>query len=206
MSGNTLWFATSRKTRPSNRRMKACSDSHNLTQYSTSKSHRLQIEYGPTDHLEQLACCRLLLERLLQVFSVCLEAVEVVLLAIAPALFLETGADPRPQQHRVEWLRQIVLGSCLDAMDGTVHLRRSRDHDNRHHAQAYVRLHALQHFQSIDVWHHQVEQDEIEVGIGQRIQSGLTTDRHRNAIAVAGQPARQQISIGVIVVHDKNCS
>ena len=60
---------------------------------------------------------------------------EVGALLIAQALLLEAGADPRPEQHAVERLRQIVLGAELDAADHALDLVHGRDHDHRDVAQ-----------------------------------------------------------------------
>ena len=63
---------------------------------------------------------------------------QVLGLPVVQALALERGADARPEQHRVERLRQIVLGAELDAADHAVQLRDRRDHDHRHVAQHRV--------------------------------------------------------------------
>ena len=67
-----------------------------------------------------------------------------------------------------------------------------------------IGLHAHKHVKSVDVGHHQVEQDEVELIVGERLKRLLTAGRRSDAMAIAGQSARQEIAVGLDIVHDEN--
>ena len=90
---------------------------------------------------------------------------------IAPALLLETGADPRLQQHRVEWLGQVVLRAELNTAHHAVEVVERRDHDHRDVAQPGIELEAPQDLEAVHVRHHDVEQDQVDRLAGEPLQS-----------------------------------
>ena len=92
-----------------------------------------------------------------------LDPFQVAALAIAPALALQAGADPRPQQDGVERLRQIVLCAALDAPDHAVGLLQAGDHDHRDVVQPLIGFEAFQHLETVQLGHQEIKQDEVEL-------------------------------------------
>ncbi len=99
-----------------------------------------------------------------------LDSTQILLLAVAPALLVDARIDPCPQQNRIERLRQIVLGPGLDAAQGALGLRQGRDHDDRNPPQPLIGLYLHQHIEPADIRHHEIEQDEVELFIVERLQ------------------------------------
>ena len=73
----------------------------------------------------------------------------------------EAGADPRPKEDGVEWLREVVLGSELDAPHDAGEVVEGGDHDHRNLAQHRIRLHLLERAHAVELGHHDVEQNDV---------------------------------------------
>jgi len=58
--------------------------------------------------------------------------------------------------------------------DGALGLGQGCDHDNRNATQPLIGLHAHKHVKPVDVGHHQIEQHEVELIVGERLQRLLT--------------------------------
>jgi hypothetical protein len=126
------------------------------------------------------------------------------LLAVAQPLLVERGVDPRPQQDRIERLRQVVFGAGLDRTHDAVELVERRDHDDRDVARRFRRFQAAEHLEPADPGHHQIEQYEIEIAVcggGERRGAARCAG---HAMALALEAARQQIAIGGVVVDDED--
>jgi len=117
---------------------------------------------------------------------------------------VQASIDPRAQQNRIERFWQIILGPGLDAADDALGLRQGRDHDHRNAAQPLIRLHTHQHVKAVDIGHHQIEQDEVELIVGERLQRLLAAGHRSDAMPIAGQPARQEIAVGLDIIYDEN--
>ena len=81
---------------------------------------------------------------------------------VAQPLLLQTRADPRPQQHRLEGLREVVLGAELDAPHHALELIEGRDHEHGNVAQGRVALHALEELVAVEAGHHHVEEGQVD--------------------------------------------
>ena len=88
--------------------------------------HRLELERRSADELEQLARGRL--------------AIEMFALEIVEPLGAERGADPGPQERRLERPEQVVGRAHLDAPDGAVELVEAADDDDRQVRQSGIGL------------------------------------------------------------------
>ena len=131
-----------------------------------------------------------------------LDPLQVAALALAPALALQAGADPGAQQDRVERLGQVVLGARLDAADHAVGLLQARDHDHRDGVQALVRLEPLEHLEAVEIGHHQIEQDQVELLEREKLERAPAGLGAGHLVAVARQAAKQQVAVaGVVVDH-----
>ena len=146
----------------------------------------------------------MLRSRSLVSFALQLNPLQVAALALAPALALEAGADPGAQQDRVERLGEIILGTSLDAADNGIDLLQARDHDHRNGVQALICLEPLEHLETVEVGHHQIEQDQIELLDREDLERPPARLGAGYAMAVARQAAEQQVAVAGIVVDHQN--
>ena len=131
-----------------------------------------------------------------------LDPFQIPALAIAPAFALQAGADPRAQQDGIERLRQIVLGARLDAADHAVGLLQTGDHDHRDVVQTLVGLEALEHLEAVQVGHHEIEQNQIELLDLENLQRPAARIRSGHLVTVVAQAAEQQVAVaGIVVDH-----
>ena len=82
-------------------------------------------------------------------------------LPVARALLRDARLHARLEQHRIEGLRQEILGALLDAAHRARHVVERRDHDHRDVARRAVPLEAREHREAIHLRHHDVEQHEV---------------------------------------------
>ena len=82
-------------------------------------------------------------------------------LLVAQAFLLEARRDPRPQQHGVDRLEQIVLGAHLDAPSHAVDLFDGRHDNDGDVAQLRVRPESLERLVAVHLGHLDVEQHEV---------------------------------------------
>ena len=117
---------------------------------------------------------------------------------------LESRTDPRAQQHRVERLRQVVLGAGLDAAHRAVELVEGRDHDDRNVPRARIGFEPAEHVEPVHPRHHQIEQHEVEaLGGGQRERRSAVFGE-ADPVSFAYQPARQEIAVRRDIVDDED--
>jgi hypothetical protein len=95
------------------------------------------------------------------------------------------------QQDRVERLGQVVLGARLDAADHAVGLLQARDHDHRDGVQALVRLEPLEHLEAVEIGHHQIEQDQVELLEREKLERAPAGLGAGHLVAVARQAAKE---------------
>ena len=131
------------------------------------------------------------------------EALGTRTLAVAQAFLLERGVDPRLQESRIERFRKIVLRAELDAPDDRLQLLARRDHDHRNVSKRFVRLHPRERLAPVQFRHHDVQQNEVEPAAPEHLQGGEPVLRRRDFVPMLPQAARQNVSIHLVVVDDK---
>src|SRR5262249_44937346 len=132
------------------------------------------------------------------------QLLEMLLLAVAQPFLFQTRVDFWAQQNRVERLRQIVFRSRLDAPYRAVELIESGDHDDRNMPRAGARLKPAQDLKAAHAWHHQIEQDQVEILGRQEIERACTTLDSDDLMAFAREASLKKIAIGGDIVDDKN--
>ncbi len=125
-------------------------------------------------------------------------------LAISKPLLLDTGAEPGPQEGRVEGLRKVVLGPQLDAAHGAFHFVERGDHDDGHVAQRRVGLHLPEHLVAVHVRHHDVQKDRVERPLAQDRERLLSGGRDFDLGALRADSARQHVPVRLVVVDDED--
>jgi hypothetical protein len=128
------------------------------------------------------------------------------LLLLPQALLLQRRAHPRPQQHGVEGLGQVVLGAEFDPFHHVVQVGQGRDHDDRNPPQPGIGLDPGQGLEAVQFRHHGVEQDQVEALGRQQVQGQEAVLGHRGAVALPLQVAAQQFPVGLAVVHHQDGS
>jgi hypothetical protein len=125
-------------------------------------------------------------------------------LQVVQPLSRQTAVDPSPQKHRVEGLRQVVLGPQLDSAHDALHVLERRDHDDRDVAQLAVRLHLREYLEAVDLRHDDVEQDDVKGFRTQNLQCPTPILRDREAMPFSLEATRKQQAVDRVVVDDKH--
>ncbi len=119
-------------------------------------------------------------------------------LEVVEALLREPGVDPCPQQHRVERLRQVVVGADLDATYDAVDLVDGRDHDDRDVRGARRRLETLERLDAVELRHEDVEQDDVAGSCGEQVERFATVRGHADGRG-------RRLRAGVEAASDRRC-
>ena len=113
---------------------------------------------------------------------------------------LEDIADPQHQFARLERLGDIIVGADLQALDPGLRLVARRQHDDRHRGRGADEAREIE---AGFAGHHDVEDQQIEMQ-AEQLGAGVAGARRRgDAIAFAGQKARQQIADAAVVVDQQ---
>src|SRR5574343_1107367 len=109
----------------------------------------------------------------------------------------QDGVDARHQLARVERFYHVVVGTQLQAYHAVGRLATGGQHDDRRIADA---AHVTTQRQAVFAGQHQVEDDQVEAGVRQRVAHGLAIADAQALHAVTLQVVRQQgADIGVVV-------
>jgi hypothetical protein len=118
---------------------------------------------------------------------------------------LRSAAPIRTQDRRIKRLRQIVVGAELDTLRNLVGVGVGADHDDRDIS--LVRI-APDHFENlvpVQIWHHQIEQDEAEFLLLDERDRLVSTSRAGDMLVTIGfQHQLQRVSIVLIVIDDED--
>ena len=87
-------------------------------------------------------------------------------LLVAQTFLLHARTNTRFQQHRIERLRQVILGAGFDAAHDAGHVVERRDHDDRYVADRGIIVVAREHRKTVETRHHHVEQYQIDAACG----------------------------------------
>jgi hypothetical protein len=113
--------------------------------------------------------------------------------------------DPRAQDRRIERLRQIVVGSELNALRNLVGVCVGADHDHRNISLVRIALDRFQNLVSIQVRHHQIEKDETEFFLLDQRNRLVSTGRASHPLVTIGfEHQLQRVSVVLIVIDDKD--
>ena len=133
-----------------------------------------------------------------------LDTLLVVPLGIVGTLPFEAGVDARLEQDGVEGLGQVVFRAQLDAAHHAVHFAQGGDHDDRDMTQFLVRLHGFQDLIPVHYRHHDIEQDEVEVGALQLAEGVMAIHRQGNVVAILLQAPVKKIAVELGVIHHED--
>ncbi len=114
----------------------------------------------------------------------------------------QDGANASDKLTRVEWLRQIVVGSHLEADDAVDVLAFRRQHDDRH-ARRGAKTAANR--KTVLARHHEVEDDEIRIAVAR----AETVERRAAVADVDAEPLPLQVALHQVadlgvVLDDEN--
>ena len=112
--------------------------------------------------------------------------------------------DPRHHLAGVERLGDVVVGAQLQAHDlvGVFHAR--GQHDDRRGGQRLVGAHDARDLPTVEVRHHQVEDDQVGPLAAQHVQRGLAIGGGEHLVAGLLQVAAQHFDDGLIIVNDQD--
>ena len=127
-------------------------------------------------------------------------------LEVVEPLLRQPGVDARTKEGRVEGLRQVVVGTDLDAANDAVDLVDCRDHDHGDVLGARRRLELLERRDPIELRHEDVEQDDIGRLLGEELERFATVRCGTNCVAFVLEQAPEQLPADVVVVRDQDRS
>ena len=112
--------------------------------------------------------------------------------------------DPRPEDHGVERLREVVVGPRLDAADDALDLVDGGDHDHRHVTPAGCRLEPLEDRDPVELGHDDVEEHDVDRPLGEQLERLRSVRRGAHRVAVLLEEASEQLPAGAVVVGDED--
>ena len=130
--------------------------------------------------------------------------VQVFHLLVAQPLLLQAGVDPRPQQHRVERLVEIILGAPFDAPDDSRQLVQRRNHHDGNVTRHGTPLQRLEHFVAVQLRHPHVEQHEVESFLPHQLQRTPAVLGRLHRMSLAREAAAQHLPVVLDVVDHED--
>jgi hypothetical protein len=134
------------------------------------------------------------------------ELPEQLALPVTEALLLQAGADARPEKDRIHRLEEVVLGPHLDAARDAVHLLDRRHHDDRDVAELGIRRQGGQRLIAVHLGHLDVEQDQVDPALPERLQSFLAVLGEAHGVAQLLEGAAKEQPVHPVVVDDEKGS
>jgi hypothetical protein len=101
-------------------------------------------------------------------------------------------------RERVEGLQDVVGGALLHGLDRGLHVDHARDHHDL--LLGIALLHALHELGAVDLRHHQVREDHVEVLALEDVQRLLAAGRGPDLVALSRQQALDQLAEVALVV------
>ena len=109
--------------------------------------------------------------------------------------------DPASELPDREWLRDVVVGAELQADHLVELVVAGGQHDDRHGAGGAK---ALAHLEPVQLREHQVEDDEIDVLLGEAVECLLPVTRLNHREPVSFERVREELLNGVLVVDEQD--
>ena len=114
------------------------------------------------------------------------------------------GVDPRAEDHRVERLREIVVGADLDATDDTLRVVDGGDHDHRDVTGTGRRLQPLEDGDAVELGHDDVEEHDVDRLLGEELERLRAVRCGAYRMAVLLEEASEQLPADAVVVGDED--
>jgi len=105
--------------------------------------------------------------------------------------------------REVEGLGHVVVRAEAQGRHDVLALGLGGSHDDGELARRMFDAQSLEHLDSVDFRHHDVEQHHVEALCGDPVERLLAALRCLDRVTAANQTTREQVSIRLIVVHDK---
>ena len=125
-------------------------------------------------------------------------------LELVESLLEQACADPRPQDHGVERLREVVVGTDLDAADDAVRLVDGGDHDHGDVTRRGRRLQTFEDGDPVELGHHDVEQHDVDLLLREQRQGLGAVRRRAHRVPFLLQETAQQLAADGVVVGDED--
>ncbi len=109
--------------------------------------------------------------------------------------------EPQHQLARLERLRHVIVDAGFQTLDALLGFRERRQHADGDVAR---RLEVAREVEPAFARHHHVEQDEIEIQSAHRGASGCGVGGRRDAKALLGEKAGEEVADFLVVVDDED--
>jgi len=133
-----------------------------------------------------------------------LDGAQVLLLLVAEPLLFKAGSDARPQECRVEWLWQVILGALLDAAHDAVEFIERGDHDDRNVAQILVGLEGRERAVAVEHGHEHVEEHEVKWLAARNLERLGSIGGRGGRVPLPLEPAGKRLAIIGVVIDDED--
>ncbi len=111
---------------------------------------------------------------------------------------------PRDQHDVGHRLGQEIVGAGLEAAHAIGRAVQRRDHDHRNEMRRRIGFQPAADFETVDVGHHHVEQDDVAFGARADLKRLGAVARGQHVEILGRQPRFQQLDVGGNVVDDQN--
>jgi len=129
-----------------------------------------------------------------------LALLELLLQAFDPQHRLE----PRLELREVDRLRDVIVRARLESLDLVLGRVERRLHDDRNERQRFVRLDPAGDFDTVDLRHHDVEQDQVRRGRIDLVQRLRAVAGRFRPVPPRFEPRPQQLDIVLVIVDDQD--
>ena len=169
-----------------------------------SASEREVADVGEHDRRPQVPAAERKARLLEVVRHLCgCEAPHQLPLLVTQLLLGEPRADAGAQEHRVDWLAQIVLRAELDAANDVLQSLDGRRDDDGHVAQVRVGDDLFEDLEAVHLRHLDVEQDEVEGLAPQPVEGDPSVLGKLDAMALRLDAAGEQEPVHLVVVDNE---
>ncbi len=119
---------------------------------------------------------------------------------------IDVGLDAREDHAEVDRLGHIIVRALLQRLDDRVVAGLGGRHDDRQVGHRPRLAHLLEHLDTVEPRHHDVEQDQIEVLGLDHLERLVAVAGHRHLVALAPKAPGQNVAVHLLIVDDENMS
>ena len=123
--------------------------------------------------------------------------------AAGPADAVEDHLHPGGQLQGAEGLGHVVVGPPAQADDLGLLVVNGREHDHRYIAGLVVRLELHEHLPAVHLGHHDVEDNEVGIGLRDHVQALLSVRGQEDLVVIQLEVELDHVGDGRIVLDEE---
>ena len=119
---------------------------------------------------------------------------------------LEHVLDALHELHPVDRLGEEVVGARLNGPLDIAELAKRRHHQDHDRARRRVGLEPLTDLKAGELWHHDVEEDDVGVELRHLVEGVLAVNRGGDVALDVGEIDLEELAVGLVVVGDQHAA